>query len=802
MKRRALPVCCGLRVVPRPYNPQKSGGAVSKGCGIAVQERAQLRRDRERLEAEVEEALLTYDEVEDVCDDPVLSPADAALLGFIDSAEDILAREDVLDGAPYLRGGDADESGAGLGEGPVARNLAGHGAYAHNGTARAARGTVAWYVHHRKEPVFEGAAYTVEQVALGLLEETCSYVVKDTPATRFCTFVQHAAGGDEKKNNFWPRCAPALHGPLRRARCPCQSAPLQPLSVVACVRRSLYICKGIVAVTKAAAFEHHCCSTPDCPIVFEDLPDNSVETREARFDERCPKCAARRFERVGGQIQAVQRCGPDAGRHEGAALTGVRRHEWRNSPACSPAPIAKTAHVRRYWDRGFGNQVVSFYCDKEVARFSARSRNYKDPTSIFSSRGFKALDQRCRGQIRKGGKHGRPRVLCVEGGGDGVQAHGHGVATCTVIGLRNQDLPAHLSHTDRAFKAWIAVSSPEKTNMAGILNAGIQEAKCHAPPRTGAPPAASLHFIHPLQRLRALRPRRRVGEAGKPLRVFNAHTQQEEHIYTVMTGFLADTPFTAHVSGACGHSCRHGGCRQCFISGVSRAADNTKLGSTRFVGYAATTPSQRFSEAGVWEDVEHVSYNKAVGAAPPAFDTDVAARLRLTDHQHRLRVKLAETMRAEEVAKRPLPNETDFATPGEYEVGAHSLATLTIGARGTPLDGTWAAGQLARPRAVTVRVSDRRHQRECLAMLQSGRRCSSSGAKPSTTACAISDAAVGAPFRSSTTSGVRLACKVGTDSCNCTDQACANAAAASIACTRWRSRREHTVDEQRCGPQV
>lgn len=72
--------------------------------------------------------------------------------------------------------------------------------------------------------------------------------------------------------------------------------------------RSLYICKGIVAVTKASAFEHHCCSTPDCPIVFDDLPDNSVATREARFDERCTKCGARRFERVGGQIQAVQRC--------------------------------------------------------------------------------------------------------------------------------------------------------------------------------------------------------------------------------------------------------------------------------------------------------------------------------------------------------------------------------------------------------------------------------------------------------------------------------------------------------------
>lgn len=151
-----------------------------------------------------------------------------------------------------------------------------------------------------------------------------------------------------------------------------------------------------------------------------------------------------------------------------------------------PVPGCNGQRSCRYWDRGFSNQVVSFYCDKEVARHSTRKRGYKDPTSLFSSPGFRALDQRCRGQIRKGGKHGRPRVLCVEGGGDGVQAHGHGVATCTVLGLRNQDLPHHLSHTDRAFKAWIAVSSPEKTNLDGILNAGIQEAKRHAPPRAGA----------------------------------------------------------------------------------------------------------------------------------------------------------------------------------------------------------------------------------------------------------------------------------------------------------------------------
>lgn len=156
-----------------------------------------------------------------------------------------------------------------------------------------------------------------------------------------------------------------------------------------------------------------------------------------------------------------------------------------------------------------------------------------------------------------------------------------------------------------------------------------------------------------------------------PLRVYNAHTQRDEQIYTVMTGFVADTPFTAHVAGACGHACRHGGCRQCFVSGVTRAADGTKLGSTRFVGYASTTPSQRFSEAGEWAGVEHVSYNAANGTAPPVFNKGVAAQLRLSDTQHRLRAKQAEQIREEEEAKRPLPDEAAFDTPGAYEVGAH-----------------------------------------------------------------------------------------------------------------------------------
>ena len=46
-----------------------------------------------------------FEDVEDFCEDPVLSSAVAALLGLIDSAADILAHEDLQRGAPYLGGG-------------------------------------------------------------------------------------------------------------------------------------------------------------------------------------------------------------------------------------------------------------------------------------------------------------------------------------------------------------------------------------------------------------------------------------------------------------------------------------------------------------------------------------------------------------------------------------------------------------------------------------------------------------------------------------------------------------------------
>ena len=55
-----------------------------------------------------------------------------------------------------------------------------------------------------------------------------------------------------------------------------------------------------------------------------------------------------------------------------------------------------------------------------------------------------------------------------------------------IIGSQLVDLPSYLSHTRRAYKPLIAVESPEKTNLDGILYSDIQQLAKHAPPKEGA----------------------------------------------------------------------------------------------------------------------------------------------------------------------------------------------------------------------------------------------------------------------------------------------------------------------------
>lgn len=65
---------------------------------------------------------------------------------------------------------------------------------------------------------------------------------------------------------------------------------------------------------------------------------------------------------------------------------------------------------------------------------------------------------------------------------DGVQLHGHGRDTTTVIGLKCLDLPAFLCHTDLACYALAFIGGPkEPSDLSEIMSIILDQFKCHEP---------------------------------------------------------------------------------------------------------------------------------------------------------------------------------------------------------------------------------------------------------------------------------------------------------------------------------
>jgi hypothetical protein len=122
------------------------------------------------------------------------------------------------------------------------------------------------------------------------------------------------------------------------------------------------------------------------------------------------------------------------------------------------------------------------YMNKEFMDNCGRHRLYDSKTSYFNSEAFRHLDRRCNNRIGAAQNPDDPFTSVWQLGGDGVELMTFGIQKASVLGLRCEYLPPHLSHTTVAPRLLIIVEGPkEKSNLDGILTATLDTFIRHAP---------------------------------------------------------------------------------------------------------------------------------------------------------------------------------------------------------------------------------------------------------------------------------------------------------------------------------
>lgn len=140
----------------------------------------------------------------------------------------------------------------------------------------------------------------------------------------------------------------------------------------------------------------------------------------------------------------------------------------------------------RYWDLGIHNAIAKFLEDPEIREHikSRAHRTTDDPASFFGSPHFKELNEDCAGILTQ--VDAAANTMLVSLGGDGVQLLNWGARTATVIALKCEDLPPHLSQTGRAVSPLIIIEGPtEPSNLNHVLKNTASFLVQHAPSVNG-----------------------------------------------------------------------------------------------------------------------------------------------------------------------------------------------------------------------------------------------------------------------------------------------------------------------------
>ena len=162
-----------------------------------------------------------------------------------------------------------------------------------------------------------------------------------------------------------------------------------------------------------------------------------------------------------------------------------------------------------------------------------------------------------------------------------------------------------------------------------------------------------------------------------PLTVYQNPETPETDItcYIGVSGCIGDVPFTAMVSGACGHTGIKG-CKDCFLLGrtINDLGEPTRR--TCFCSYCNDIEDAIAETATVdaqWVTLEGVCYTCNDGGE--GFDETVANKLRITPELQSVLVQTAEDIRQEVLGERPLPPKPEDAHLGssaleEWQKGA------------------------------------------------------------------------------------------------------------------------------------
>jgi hypothetical protein len=156
--------------------------------------------------------------------------------------------------------------------------------------------------------------------------------------------------------------------------------------------------------------------------------------------------------------------------------------------------------------------------------------------------------------------------------------------------------------------------------------------------------------------------------------------QPLRHKYIVLSGVIADTPFTATLSKGLGHSGKRAS-RHCFVLGQRVSRDGSNLGATRFLGYAESTSAERIEvhdgEDGInseaeWKLLDSICYCDSRGN----FDMDVLSRIRIKPEHSDILVQTAESILIEAAEKYPNGDRLGGVDESDWQRGMGIISVL------------------------------------------------------------------------------------------------------------------------------
>lgn len=242
--------------------------------------------------------------------------------------------------------------------------------------------------------------------------------------------------------------------------------------------------KQMLRVAQASTFHMHMCPTQKCSAIFEHLDKGDWEAQRDSVCKHC--CHGRRFKSRRGPAEPSRRC---ALQQEWVAAVRlcVQTDVLCLIGMSSTLPVASDTVAPEgcsVWNFGVG-EALQFLLSKPVLRkhiLAKEHRTMDDPGTFWGSQQLKQLNEACGGVFTDESRH----AVLLSLGGDGVDIVNWGKRTCTLIGLKLEDLPAEWVQKGEAVAPLFVVEGPnEPLNLKPLSNLVVDFFTKHAPSSDG-----------------------------------------------------------------------------------------------------------------------------------------------------------------------------------------------------------------------------------------------------------------------------------------------------------------------------